>query len=157
VSGTFRILALAAAAGCALSGCGERAVSGSGKRAAAVETRPAPGAAMGDTVLVAVGNEPFWNVKVGAREIRYTEPEHPEGFAFPPADGVQAGEWRVYRTRRERTAGKIGPLTLELRIRQAPCSDGMSDRSYDLAAELALDDETLTGCAYYEVGPPNPR
>jgi uncharacterized membrane protein len=113
----------------ALSGCGQRAP---------------------DSVIVALGNEPFWNVRITADEILYRDPEHQEGYRFPPVAAVEEGSARVFRTRREVPPGEPGPRLLELRIQQGACSDGMSDREYSLSALLKIDEEARTGCAYRE-------
>jgi Predicted membrane protein len=103
-----------------------------------------------DSVIVALGNEPFWNVRVTAHEILYRDPEHQEGYRFPLVAAVVEGDARVFRTRREPPADDLGPRILELRIRQGVCSDGMSDREYSMNAQLKIGDETRTGCAYHE-------
>jgi uncharacterized membrane protein len=101
-------------------------------------------------VLVALGNEPFWNVRVATREILYRDPEHQDGYRFPPVTAVVEGDARVFRTRRSIPAGEPGPRTLELRIQQGACSDRMSDREYSMIALLKIGEETYTGCAYTE-------
>lgn len=102
-----------------------------------------------DRTLVALGNEPFWNVRVTWREILWTDPEHLDGYRFEPADPTREGDALVYRTRRDVAAGEPGPRTLELRIRQGTCSDGMSDRVYAMTSEARLDSVDYRGCAHY--------
>jgi len=102
------------------------------------------------SVIVALGNEPFWNVRVTAHDILYRDPEHQEGYRFPPVAEVEEGDARVFRTRREIPAGEPGPRSLELRIWQGACSDGMSDREYSMSALVKIGEETHTGCAYNE-------
>ena len=133
----------------ALTGCGQRTSheSRSGAPTGSATSTPAPQA---DSVIVALGNEPFWNVRVTANEILYRDPEHQEGYRFPPVAAVEEGDVRVYRTRRDIPAGDVGPPILELRIRQGSCSDGMSDRKYSMTALLKIGEETRTGCAYRE-------
>jgi uncharacterized membrane protein len=108
------------------------------------------GAPQNDSVLVALGNEPFWNVRVTAREILYRDPEHQDGYRFQPVAVVEEGGARVFRTRRNIPAGDPGPRTLELRIRQGACSDGMSDNRYSMIALLKIGEDTLSGCARTE-------
>jgi uncharacterized membrane protein len=103
-----------------------------------------------DSALVALGNEPFWNVRVTSRGIVYKDPEHQDGYQFPPVAPIEEGETKVYRTRRDVPAGDTGPRTLELRIRPGTCSDGMSDRQYSLTAELEIGDQKHAGCAWVE-------
>ena len=126
----------------ALSGCGQRTPH---------ETRSgAPAEPQADSVIVALGNEPFWNVRITPQEILYRDPEHQEGYRFLRVAAVEEGDARVFRTWREIPAGESGPRILELRIRQGACSDGMSDREYSMSAILKLGEETRTGCAYHE-------
>jgi len=99
---------------------------------------------------VALGNEPFWGVRVTAQEILYRDPEHQDGYRFPPAAAIDEGGTRVFRTRRDIPASQPGPRTLELRVRRGTCSDGMSDRRYTLIAQLKIGEETYTGCAWSE-------
>jgi uncharacterized membrane protein len=56
-------------------------------------------------------------------------------------DGPQAqGDVTVF-------AGGQGAGGLRLTLRKAACSDGMSDRSYPLTAEVEAGGKTLKGCA----------
>ena len=105
---------------------------------------------------MALGNEPFWNVRVTSREILYRDPEHQDGYHFPSVAAVVEGDARVYRARRGIPADDPGPRTLELRIRPGTCSDGMSDRQYPMAAELEIAGRTLTGCAWFQPAAPSP-
>lgn len=134
----------------ALCGCGNRTPSQSGDETTTADsvTTRRPLSATIDSTIVALGNEPFWNVRVTAREILYTDPERLDGYRFPPVDAVEDGDARVYRTRRNVLTGEPGPRTLELRIQVGTCSDGMSDRVYPMTAALKIGDETRTGCAW---------
>jgi len=135
----------------ALNGCGQRTPPES--RTEKVDSAPAPaapGAPQMDSVIVALGNEPFWNVRVTAHEILYRDPEHQDGYRFPPVAAVEDGGTRVFRTQRDIPAGDPGPRVLELRIRPGTCSDGMSDRQYSMTAQLKIGEATLAGCAWSE-------
>lgn len=135
----------------ALIGCGNRTTPEEGRsRPESTATTTPPETPAFDSSLVALGNEPFWNVRVAAGEIIYTIPEHQEGYRFPPARAAVEGDGRVYRTRRELPPGETGPRTLELRIWQGPCSDGMSDRQYTMSAALLIDGESRSGCAFFK-------
>jgi uncharacterized membrane protein len=88
----------------------------------------------------ALGTEPFWNARVEGRCVTYSNPDDQKGTRvwtrFTPAPG--GGTW----------SGSLGGRRFELKV--APkrgCSDGMSDRSYALAAELDLGGKRLSGCA----------
>lgn len=135
-----------------LSGCGRNGSRAPGNSTAvdSMAAREPAGATKADSALVALGNEPFWNVRVTSRDIVYRDPEHPDGYRFPSVTPVEEGDARVYRTRRDIPADVPGPRTLELRIRHGTCSDGMSDRTYPMTAALEIGDRTLTGCAWYQ-------
>lgn len=107
-------------------------------------------------VLIALGNEPFWNVRVRSSEIRFTSPDHLDGFRFLPVAPVAEGDATIYRTQRE-PGGAAEPRALELRVRPGECSDGMSDRRYPMTAELRLDDVDYRGCADFAAEQPAPR
>lgn len=98
------------------------------------------GKALRVTALRALGTEPFWNARIEGRCVTYSNPEDQKGTRIwtrhTPARG--GGTW----------AGSLGGKRFELRIRPGPgCSDGMSDRRYPLAAELAVAGEQRQGCA----------
>lgn len=90
--------------------------------------------------LRVVGTEPFWNARIEGRCVTYSHPEDQKGTRIwtrhTPARG--GGTW----------SGSHGGQRFELRIRPGPgCSDGMSDRTYPLAAELTIGGERRQGCA----------
>ena len=132
-----------------LSGCGPSASKAPDGTTTADSTAARP--AQPDSALVALGNEPFWNVRVTSREILYRDPEHQDGYHFPWVAPVEEGDARVYRTHRNIPADDPGPRTLELRIRRGTCSDGMSDRTYPMTAALKIGDVAYTGCAWIQV------
>ena len=91
--------------------------------------------------LRAVGTEPFWGARIEGRCVTYSHPEKPAGTRvwtrYVPATGGGA-TW----------TGALDGRRFELRTRPAPdCSDGMSDKRYPLAVELAVAGETRRGCA----------
>jgi uncharacterized membrane protein len=88
----------------------------------------------------ATGTEPFWNARVEGRCVTYSNPEDQKGTRiwtrFAPAPG--GGTW----------SGSLGGGRFELRIRpRRGCSDGMSDKSYPLEAELVVAGSSRRGCA----------
>lgn len=88
----------------------------------------------------AVGTEPFWNASVEGRCVTYSTPEDQKGTRiwtrFTPGPG--GGTW----------TGDLNGARFELRIRpERGCSDGMSDKVYPLAAEIAVGGERRRGCA----------
>lgn len=90
--------------------------------------------------LRAVGTEPFWGARIEGRCVTYNHPEDQKGTRIwtrytPGPDG---GTW----------SGALGGKRFELRTRSAPgCSDGMSDKRYPFAVELAVGGERRKGCA----------
>jgi uncharacterized membrane protein/ABC-type nickel/cobalt efflux system permease component RcnA len=93
---------------------------------------------------VAHGTEPFWAVEVTDSTIIFRSPEQLNGlvFASPEAapDSVGVIGWRGTR--------QVGTTsTIALRIRAAPCRDGMSGEYFGWAADVQIGDRKLTGCA----------
>lgn len=89
----------------------------------------------------ALGTEPFWSARVEGRCVTYSTPEDQQGTRVwtrysPGANG--GGTW----------VGQLRGKPFELRTRAEPgCSDGMSDKRYPVAADLAVDGEQRRGCA----------
>lgn len=96
--------------------------------------------ALDDVVVRALGNEPFWAVTVTPSEIHFEAPDLAP-VTFPPTAPRLQADGRVYET--EGAGG--GRMRLELR--EADCSDGMSDAYYALTASLRLDGRSFEGCA----------
>lgn len=91
--------------------------------------------------LRAVGTEPFWGAQIEGRCVTYSHPEEQDGTRvwtrFTPAPNG-GGTW----------SGSLGGRHFELAVRSEPgCSDGMSDRRYPYAAEVAVHGERRLGCA----------
>ena len=135
------LLALAAVA---LTACQPQAPDGSVAQppADAPAPAPAPAAALpaafqGD--LDAHGTEPFWAVKIRESQIEFSTPE--ANIAFPNKGGVVDGGKAVWES-------ADGPRPIKVTLsEQAGCSDGMSDLTYPLAAEVVLGGTTYKGCA----------
>jgi uncharacterized membrane protein len=90
--------------------------------------------------LRATGTEPFWGARVEGRCVTYSHPEDQKGSRvwtrFTPAPG--GGTW----------SGLLDGKRFELRIQpRRGCSDGMSDKSYPLSADLVVGGEKRSGCA----------
>lgn len=81
------------------------------------------------------GTEPFWGIKVTPESITLSRPDSGD-TSYMPAEFVINGNRATLET---------GDMTITLVV--AACSDGMSDRSYPLTAEVHLGDQTLNGCA----------
>lgn len=136
--------ALLALAAVALTACQPQAPDGSVAQppADAPAPAPAPAAALpaafqGD--LDAHGTEPFWAVKIREGQIEFSTPE--ANIAFPNKGGVVDGGKAVWES-------ADGPRPIKVTLsEQAGCSDGMSDLTYPLAAEVVLGGTTYKGCA----------
>jgi uncharacterized membrane protein len=98
------------------------------------------GKAVRAPALRAIGTEPFWNARVEGRCVTYSHPEDQKGTRvwtrFTPGPG--GGTW----------SGSLAGRPFVLKVRpQRGCSDGMSDRSYPLDAELVVGGQRRQGCA----------
>lgn len=139
-------LLITAAAALLLAACQPQAPDGSVAQPPAdappPAAAPAPAAALpaafqGD--LDAHGTEPFWAVKIREGQIEFSTPE--ANIAFPNKGGVVDGGKVVWES-------VDGPRPIKVTLsEQAGCSDGMSDLTYPLAAEVALGGTTYKGCA----------
>jgi uncharacterized membrane protein len=86
------------------------------------------------------GTEPFWGGEVQFGTLTWKTPEDPDGVQIPV----------------ERFAGRNGlgfngmleAMPFELAISEAPCRDGMSDRTYPFTATVRHGTTTLNGCAW---------
>jgi uncharacterized membrane protein len=99
--------------------------------------------------LDAKGTEPFWAVQIRKETLTLARPDHADLTAPHGRPQVRDGAtvW----------SGGFGRAALKVTLRKANCSDGMSDRTYPLAAEVEVGDETLKGCAApASVNPPQP-
>jgi len=81
------------------------------------------------------GTEPFWSVRIGQDRLVLQRPDRPaQAFVSPgPKMSGDAAVW---------DSGEIA-----VTLRQADCSDGMSDTAYPMSAEVKIGAETLKGCA----------
>lgn len=87
------------------------------------------------------GTEPFWALRLrGGTDAVLVRPDAAEVAATARGAEIRPGLaiWRAA------TAGGA-PMTITLRVGE--CSDGMSDRSYPLSAEVAFEGQLLLGCA----------
>lgn len=88
-----------------------------------------------------VGTEPFWNLKLrGGTDLILTRPDSDTVVAHAAGAEMQAGK-AIWRAKAESGA----PLTATIRVGE--CSDGMSDRSYAMSAEIEIEGRIYVGCA----------
>jgi len=107
--------------------------------AAVPSPHTAPPVAANADRLVAHGNEPFWAIEVEGDRLLWKTPELPEGRAL-------VAERRVHATGAGYT-GTDGGKPFSLVILAEPCSDGMSDRTYDYTATWTYAGQAMHGCA----------
>lgn len=96
-------------------------------------------------IIMLTGTEPFWAIQIKGDAATYSNPEHPEGFAFA-----------VARFAGNNGLGFTGMLFEEpvtITITPGQCSDGMSDRAFPFVATVTLGEETLRGCGYTDTQP----
>jgi uncharacterized membrane protein len=90
--------------------------------------------------MTAHGNEPFWSLSLDGTHLKLTRPDHPDLVAEAPGAAIQSGRatWIAQ-------AADGQQLTVTFYV--SDCSDGMSDRTYPMTAEVVLLNEALRGCA----------
>jgi len=88
----------------------------------------------GPILYKAVGNEPGWSLTVRAARMDYTGDYGQVNIAEPTPPDFRAAHG-TYRS------GK-----LQVTISPGPCSDGMSDLSYQQTVRLTADGRTVSGC-----------
>lgn len=86
-----------------------------------------------------LGNEPFWGVQIRPDGVLLRAVDRADVTAANPGPRVH-GTVAVWRTTSQ------DGLPMELMVTETACSDGMSDRTYPLAARVRLGDEVLVGC-----------
>lgn len=98
------------------------------------------GKALKVAAVRALGTEPFWNARIEGRCVTYSHPDDQKGIRVwtRHVPGPGGGTW----------SGSLGGRRFELKVRpKRGCSDGMSDKSYPLEAELVVGGERRSGCA----------
>jgi len=90
--------------------------------------------------LRALGTEPFWGVEITPDELVYSGVDRPEIQMANPGPSFQDGNIVI-------AAKDSGGEAFTITLREAQCSDGMSERVYPLEAEVLYKGETLKGCA----------
>jgi uncharacterized membrane protein len=90
--------------------------------------------------ILARGNEPFWSLKIDGTAFTLSRPGQPDAAFTAPGAAIVPGKasW---------TAKAADGRTLTATLFVSDCSDGMSDMTYPMTAEVALGSDTLRGCA----------
>ena len=82
----------------------------------------------------AIGTEPFWGLLIDEHDLTFTQPDaQPIRQPTPRVIHGVAGE--IYQTSR-----------INVNIVHAPCSDGMSDRTYPDKVQVTVDGRRFEGC-----------
>lgn len=87
----------------------------------------------------AIGTEPFWSASVEGRTLTWSSPEQAGDVVVPVIRTDGDGKATV--------SGMLEGRPLELVVRFATCSDGMSDTVYPLSVTRRLGSDVHEGCA----------
>ncbi len=89
----------------------------------------------------ALGTEPFWSLEIGpgAQPMLHAQLDA----------GQRQVSARLQRTSDGRYSGRTGNTAISIGIERGPCSDGMSDVTYQASVRLRLGDEDYRGCGRY--------
>jgi uncharacterized membrane protein len=133
-----RVTAIAAAA-LALAACQPRTEAQKEPQPAA----PAPAKGVVSDFsqpMTALGTEPFWSVAIEGTRFTLKRPSQADVVFEAPGAAIRPGEavW---------VAKAADGRQMTLTLRMGDCSDGMSDRTYPMSAEVVLLNESLHGCA----------
>ena len=82
----------------------------------------------------ALGTEPFWNIAIDGSQLRVSEPGKPDVLLLARSPSPIPNGWRWHSR----------AITVE--AVRAPCSDGMSDRSYPDRVTVTYRGRMLKGC-----------
>ena len=135
----MRPILLAAVAALSLTACYDR---NDAKPQSAPEPQAAAtlgGVDLGKPVR-ALGTEPFWGVEITPDALIYTRVDQPTQRAPNHGATVQGTVATFASSTNLNKALNVVLIATE-------CSDGMSDRTYPLTAQVEIGDDTLTGCA----------
>lgn len=83
----------------------------------------------------ASGTEPFWSLTVDDRQMVFTDRNSNAQVVQPTPSAIVGVAGEIYQTPR-----------INLNIVHAPCSNGMSDRSYPDRVQVTVDGRRFTGC-----------
>lgn len=122
------------------------AACNSSEQAPAAATTPVAEAKLAGVDLTqpvsVLGNEPFWGLAIADGKVAYSDPEVPTGGPNGTIGAPEMlGNVAIWRS----TLSDQSPLVITLT--GTDCSDGMSDRTYPLAAKVELGERVLNGCA----------
>jgi heat shock protein HslJ len=90
--------------------------------------------ANGADVYSALGTEPFWSLKIDRDEMRFERADSPSVTATPFEARPSFNGWRYLAK----------AMTVDVTF--APCSDGMSDKTYKDSVTIMVGDAQYKGC-----------
>jgi heat shock protein HslJ len=127
------LMLLSLAAGCA----SDRAAGEHEERETETRSLAGAGAAASETPLRARGNEPGWNLSIGAAEIELVTDYGAARSTFPkPAPGISPGATRYV----------VADANLTVTLLDRPCADTMSGMFYPLTVTVERPEGVLSGC-----------
>ncbi len=95
--------------------------------------------------LDVTGTEPFWGGYVERGRLVYKTPEDLNGTPIEVERFVGLGGIAF--------SGTLQDRGLDMAVSEAPCSDGMSDRTYPYTVTLMIGEEERHGCGWTEARP----
>ena len=93
-----------------------------------------------DETLHFTGTEPFWGGTLTDGALTYTTPDNQAGTVIPVR--------RFAGNNGLAFSGALGAHALDIAVTDAPCSDGMSDRTYPFTVSLQIGDDQRKGCGW---------
>ena len=105
-----------------------------------------PFSGIGESEMLSLtGTEPFWSGEIVGRQLTYTTPEDMDGTRVAVSRFAGRGGLSY--------SGELSGQPLDIAITPAPCSDGMSDRSYPFTVTLQIGEEQRNGCGWSDAQP----
>ena len=89
--------------------------------------------------FVALGTEPFWAAEIDGQTMRYRTPENQTGQLVAIVRETRGSSIDL--------RGNLAERPLILTVSAGPCSDGMSDNTYQWTVVRRLGDDRQRGCA----------
>ena len=89
--------------------------------------------------FVALGTEPFWAAVIDGQTMRYRTPENQTGQLIAIVRETRGSSIDL--------RGSLGESPVVLTVSAGPCSDGMSDNTYQWTVVRRLGDDRQRGCA----------
>jgi uncharacterized membrane protein len=98
-----------------------------------------------DEVIRLTGTEPFWGGEIAGGTMLWTTPDNIDGERIAVTRFAGRGGLSF--------SGELQGRAIDLVVTPAPCSDGMSDRSYPFTVTVQFGDDQLQGCGWSDAQP----